>query len=114
MQLITDVQRARLLVNGERSRTDDTHDPFPVVKLFTPDAACIWLLAELDPDFPNIAFGLMDLGLGAPELGSVRLSEITSLRGKLGLPVERDLGFVADKPISKYAELARMLGHIST
>jgi hypothetical protein len=29
-----------------------------VVKLFTPDAACTWLLTELDPDDPDIAFGL--------------------------------------------------------
>ena len=78
-------------------------DNFPVVKLFTPDAGATWLLTELYPDDPDIAFGLCDLGLGFPELGTVRLSELAELRGKLGLPVERDLHFTAKKPISVYA-----------
>ena len=112
MQLITDIQRARMLVNGDRSARDDAHDPVPVVRLFTPDANCTWLLTHVDPDYPNIAFGLIDLGSGCPAFGSVRLSEIESLRGKLGLPVERDLGFAADKPISRYAALASSLGYI--
>ncbi|TIS18332.1 MAG: DUF2958 domain-containing protein [Mesorhizobium sp.] len=31
-------------------------------------------------------FGLCDLGLGCPEIGSVSLSELSSLRGQRGLP----------------------------
>ena len=57
-------------------------------------------------------FGLCDLGLGYPELGYVSLTEITSVKGRLGLPVERDLHFVADKPLSAYAEEARVKGRI--
>ena len=87
-------------------------DNFPVVKLFTPDAGATWLLTELYPDDPDIAFGLCDLGLGFPELGTVRLSELAELRGKLGLPVERDLHFTAKKPISAYAEEAMQRGCI--
>ena len=52
--------------------------PLPVVKLFTPDASATWLLTELDPADPDLAFGLCDLGLGCPELGYVRLSELES------------------------------------
>lgn len=48
----------------------------PVVKLFTPDTDCTWLLSELDPTDPDLAFGLCDLSLGTPELSSVRLSEL--------------------------------------
>jgi Protein of unknown function (DUF2958) len=66
-------------------------DHRPVVKLFTPDVACTWLLTEIDPDAPDIAFGLCDLGMGFQEIGSVSLSEIDGLRGRLGLPVDRDL-----------------------
>jgi hypothetical protein len=47
-----------------------------VVKLFNPCGAATWLLTELDPDDPDIGFGLCDLGLGSPELGSVRISEL--------------------------------------
>lgn len=79
----------------------------PIVKLFTPDAGCTWLLTELDPEDPDLAFGLCDLGLGAPELGSVRMSELARIRGRLGLPVERDRWFRADKTLSAYAAEAR-------
>jgi hypothetical protein len=113
--LITDAQRAQLLVNGQQSLTDEGFDPPPVVKLFTPDAGATWLLTEIDPDDDDDrAFGLCDLGLGFPELGYVSLSELTTVRGRLGLPVERDLHFKADKPISAYAREARMAGRIVT
>ncbi len=112
MNLLTAEQRARMLANGRANaeRIDDdgnTHDFWPVVKLFTPDGACTWLLSELDPDDEDIAFGLCDLGMGCPELGSVRLSEIAALRGRLGLPVERDLHFKATKSLTAYADDAR-------
>jgi len=44
----------------------------------------------------------------------VSLIELRAVRGKLGLPVERDLHFDADKPISAYADEARSRGHIVT
>lgn len=111
MKLLTNSIREALLRNG-RIRADLEQegraeaDFIPVVKLFTPDAACTWLLSELDPDEPDIAFGLCDLGFGCPELGSVRISELESVRGQLGLPVERDLHFRASHTISVYARAA--------
>lgn len=108
IDLLTVEDRVRLLVNalaGER-------DHFPVVKLFAPDAGATWLLTESDPDEPDRFFGLCDLGLGCAELGYVHLAEIKEIRGRLGLPVERDLHFTADKPISAYAAEARAKGHI--
>jgi hypothetical protein len=50
--------------------------------------------------------------MGEPELGYVSLIELAAVRGKLGLPVERDLHFVADKSIAAYTEEARDLGRI--
>jgi hypothetical protein len=114
MELITPTQRAAMLENGRRLRDDDQHDPYPVVKLFTPDADATWLLAALDPDDHDHAFGLCDLGVGFPELGPVSLAEIAAVRGKLGLPVERDLYFRAMKPLSAYAASARGAGAIIT
>jgi Protein of unknown function (DUF2958) len=93
-------------------RQDQALDFKPVVKLFTPDAQCAWLLTELGLD--DIAFGLCDVGLGTPELGYVSMRELRELRGPLGLPIERDLHFEADKPISAYADEARARGHIVT
>ena len=113
MKLLTKAIREKMLKNGEelaaynRGETEVSPSFFPVVKLFTPDASCTWLLTDLDPEETDIAFGLCDLGMGFPELGSVRISEIAALRGKLGLPVERDMYFTADKTISEYADDAR-------
>ena len=118
MTLLTPAQRRQLLDNGmaQRAATDQGNalDFYPAVKLFTPDANATWLLTELDPDDPDLAFGLCDLGLGEPELGYVRLSELATVRGPLGLPVERDLYFTADKLISAYAAEARTSHRIVT
>ena len=100
--------RVKLLVNALANE----RDPFPVVKLFTPDAGATWLITEADPDDLDRLFGLADLGLGFPELGYFSLSEIKEIRGRLGLLVERDASFVANKPLSAYAEEARAKGRI--
>ncbi|MGJ5080218.1 DUF2958 domain-containing protein [Bradyrhizobium sp. HKCCYLS3013] len=107
-ELLTVEDRIRLFANA----LADERDHFPVVKLFTPDAGATWLLTECDIDDPNRLFGLCDLGLGCAELGYVSLAEIKEVRGQLGLPVERDLHFTADKPISAYAAEARAKGRI--
>lgn len=112
MLLFTAQQRRRLLANGRRSQGPAAFDPRPVVKLFTPDANATWLLTELDPDDADLAFGLCDLGVGCPELGAVSLIEIRAIRGRLRLPVERDLFFAADRPLSAYAAAARAAGRI--
>ena len=111
-KLITDEQRARLLANGRQSLERENFDPSPVVKLFTPDAGATWLLTEMDPDDDDHAFGLCDLGLGYPELGWVSLAEIATVRGRLGLPIERDLHFAVQKRLSTYAREARLAGRI--
>lgn len=108
--LLTEEDRIRLFANA----LADDRDPAPVVKLFTPDAGATWLISECDPDEPDRLFGLCDLGLGHPELGYVSLAEIVDVRGRLGLPVERDLYFVADKPLSAYAAEAQAKGRIVT
>jgi Protein of unknown function (DUF2958) len=118
-KLLTAAQRTKLLENGNRQRaTIDTDrepiDFYPVVKLFTPDANATWLLTELVPEDPDLAFGLCDLGVGFPELGYVRLSELEQLRGPLRLPVERDRHFTASQTISQYAEAARTAERIIT
>jgi len=107
-KLLTKDQTAQLLKNGVQSRdADGGIDHPPVVKLFTPDAQCTWLLSELDPREPSEAFGLCDLGQGYPELGYVSLSELSTVRGPMGLSVERDTWFEATHPMSVYAEAAR-------
>jgi len=112
MKRITNEQRTKLLDNGAAGARGEERDPRPVVKLFTPDAGATWLLTELDPADPDRAFGLCDLGLGFPELGYVLLSELATVRGPLGLSVERDRYFVADRPLSAYVSAALAAGAI--
>lgn len=118
MQLLTQDLRDQLLANGRQQQplrgTEHEIDFVPVVKLFTPDAGATWLLTEVDPEDPDIAFGLCDLGVGCPELGNVGLAEIASVRGRLGLPVERDLHFRPNKTLSEYAADAARHGAIRT
>ncbi len=110
--LITNEQRAQLLANGRVAAQGGTHDPLPVVRLFTPDAHATWLLTELDPEDGDTAFGLCDIGIGMPELGTVRVSDLASIVGPLKLPVERDLYFAAKRTLSDHARLARINGSI--
>lgn len=109
VNLIPSELRARLLANGARSARGEDHDPIPVVKLFTPGANAVWLLTELDPDDPDLVYGVCDLGLGAPKLDYVRISELTTLPGHL---IQCDIAFVADRPLSAYLRDAQVAGSI--
>jgi hypothetical protein len=107
MTLLTKQHLEQLLLNGARALTDEDHDPMPVVKLFTPDGSGTWLLASLDPYDLDTAFGLCDLGMGCPELGTVSLSELKAVRGHLGLSIERDRHWRATHPLSAYAAASK-------
>jgi hypothetical protein len=82
---------------------EDNPDPMVVCKFFTSDAGWTWFAIEGSPVDANgyydtdkekvdfVFFGLVS-GIDV-ELGYFSLSELKSVRGKLGLPVERDLHF---------------------
>jgi hypothetical protein len=110
MELLPDDIRPRLLANGAAGTETD---PVPVVKFFDPCGAATWLITEMMPDEPDILFGLCDLGMGYPELGTVSLSELQSVRGLLGLGIERDLWFRPRFTLAAYAEAASHLGRIT-
>ena len=110
--LITADECTRLLANGQARAAGQDTDPLPVVRLFTPDAHATWLLASLDPADGDTAYGLIDLGLGMPDLGTVKLSDLASIVGPLKRPIERDLHFTATRTLSDYARLARINGSI--
>ena len=64
-------------------------DALALVKFFTPDSSWTWYASEFDGE--DIFFGLV-IGL-AIEFGYFSLSELQSVTGPLGLPIERDLFF---------------------
>jgi len=75
---------------------ENEKDPHAIVKFFTPDSYWTWYAMEFDG--VDTFFGLVH---GHEfELGYFSLAELQSLRGKMGLPVERDRWFSAT-PISK-------------
>tara|TARA_Y100001933_G_scaffold263539_3_gene325413 strand:- start:924 stop:1154 length:231 start_codon:yes stop_codon:yes gene_type:complete len=71
MKLLLSEQRSKLIEQGRATSAAqlegaDEPDHMPVVKLFTPDANCSWLISELDPDHPDLAFGSVILASAAP------------------------------------------------
>lgn len=111
-QLITEDERRLLLEHGQARAADRAIDPLPVVRLFTPDAHAIWLLASLDPADGDTAFGIMDVGIGIPELGRIKLSDLASIVGPNKQPVMRDRYFRAVRRLSEYLRLAQENGSI--
>jgi hypothetical protein len=114
MKLLTKEQTEHLIRNGQANAGQENPTDFePVVKLFCPWGGATWLLTELDPEDTDIAFGLCDLGMGCPELGSVRLSEIESVTGPGGLRIERDRHFTPKQTLQAYADEANRLSRIN-
>ena len=77
--------------------SEKTQDPIAVLKYFTPDSSWTWYVIEFDPE-QNLCFGLV-IGHES-ELGYFSLEELESIRGPMGLPIERDLHF-EPKPVSE-------------
>ena len=71
--------------------------PMARIKLFDPTGSWTWYLAAYDPDSRQ-AYGLVD-GF-EKELGYIDMAELVSFRGKMGLPLERDL-YWKPKPLSE-------------
>ena len=113
MPLLTQAQRARLLANGSEKAADRGFDPLPVVKLYLPDAKVCWLLAWIDPDAPDIAYGLCDTGLGCPVMTHVQLSELEAIQGPNGYRVAVDHAFEPRYALSVYVYKAKRDGHVT-
>lgn len=91
-------------------RGEPAPDPVPVVRFFNPVGAATWLATALDED--GILFDVADLGFGCPEMGSLALEKLESMRPPFGLGVERDILFEGQFPLSVYAEAACRAGSL--
>ena len=69
--------------------TEEQNDPIAYVKLFLD--GWTWYITELSID-NNICFGYV-ISPFESELGYFSLNEIKSIKGSLGLSVERDISF---------------------
>lgn len=91
MKLITkEIERAAPPLHGTDGMAPE--DIKIVAKLFTPDANHTWYLTEYDPATRE-GYGLCRItGMDdCVEMGYISLPYIETLRGRLGLPVERDM-----------------------
>lgn len=69
--------------------TENDPDPLVRCKFFAPWSTWTWYVTEFDG--VDTLFGWVDGDF--PELGYFSLSELESVRGLLGLRIERDIGF---------------------
>lgn len=111
MKLFTEEQYKKLIANGAQSNGEISFPP--VVKLFMSWTDCCWLLSEIDPEYPDIAFGLCDLGFGFPEVGYVDLTELKDAQ-KGFKTLECDQSFEGKFPLIAYARAAWEIGRIVT
>ena len=77
--------------------TQHEADPIARVKFFTPDSSWTWYVTEFDPS-DRLCFGLVHGH--EREFGYFSLDELESVKGPLGLPIERDL-YWQPKPASQ-------------
>ena len=99
MKLLTKTILATLPPLGGQG---DNADPVAYIKFFTPDSSWTWYATEGEPwgmDHEDFLFYGYVIGAEA-EWGEFSLLELQAVRGKLGLPVERDLWF-QPTPISR-------------
>jgi len=98
LKLLTKEQEAQ--IPAIRS-TENTPDPMVWVKWFTPDSSFTWYITERDPNTGECFGVTVNPASNMPwELGYFDQHEIESVRGKLGLPVERDEWFKS-QPLSE-------------
>ena len=71
--------------------TERSLNPICQIKLFTPDSNFTWYIIEISKEDKSTCYGYV-VGFES-ELGYFSLKEIESIKGALGLGVERDLSF---------------------
>lgn len=103
---------AQLLAHGKAGHA---RDHMPVVKFFDPGGESTWLLTEIRPDDPDIAYGLIhDSRLEkGPTLGYVSLAYLKAGHGRVANPIERDMYFAPRHTLAVYCTAARLMGHVS-
>ena len=115
-ELISPSDMAALKANGRHAALDPSYDPYAVICLRAPDGPQLWLLAEVDAEDEDLAYGLCDLGIGLPEPGSVSIRWLAAWRGRLGMRLEKDRTFASAAPLrlSTLARVAAAAGRIVT
>lgn len=71
--------------------TERSINPICHIKLFTPDSIFTWYIIEISKEDKYTCYGYV-IGFES-ELGYFSLKELKTIKGSLGLRVERDISF---------------------
>ena len=71
--------------------TERTINPTCHIKIFTPDSIFTWYIIEVSKEDKHTCYGFVK-GFES-ELGYFSLKELETIKGSLGLRVERDISF---------------------
>ena len=71
--------------------TERSINPICHIKLFTPDSIFTWYIIEISKEDKHTCYGLVK-GFES-EIGYFSLKELETIKGNLGLRVERDISF---------------------
>lgn len=101
-------ERYDLMVRGldsalRRRRKQEPFDFWPYVRIVARWKGASWLIAELDYDNPDRAFGLVDNGNGRAIIGTFSVAWIARQRGPNGEKTERDCHFWPRQSLDDYA-----------
>jgi hypothetical protein len=106
MKLLEAELRASLPALYARERVPD---PIVHAKFFTPGSNRTWYVTEGEAEADDVRIFGYVCGLGE-EWGYVALSELETVRGALGPPVQRDLDFTPERFTKVMANERRSLG----
>lgn len=108
--------RDKLLANGRKQQealqTGEEIDFVPVVRLMDRDTGCCWLLTELDPENPEIAYALSDYQNGNAELEELSLTELQAACRGTAFGIEIDTEWTPAGTLSAYVAAAKVTGYI--
>jgi len=90
--------------------TEGTNDPLVVTKFFDPTGSWTWYVIEGQDEGEDFIFYGLVKGFET-ELGNFSLNELKSVKGALGLGIERDMHWTP-KPLSEVRNALEKTGHI--
>lgn len=95
---------AELIAKFAEIGRQEVEDPIVIAKFYNPCGRQSWFATEYDPD-SKIFFGYVSLfGDECDEFGDFSLEELESVRGHLGLGLERDL-YCGFKQLSEHIKI---------
>lgn len=86
----------------------EEYEHMPVIKLFSENVNCTWILSDINHENQNMAYGLVDSGDGFPRMEDVEISYLENIED-----VKMDESFNPLYTIYTYEEAAKMCGKIT-